>query len=369
MVAAGLVWAAVAWASTTVRVDGVKSKPVNVADLKTDVDENYKVGSEYEHIEGVSLRKVLGEAGVRWADWTRVFIDSIEVRRDEYGSFSRGLVPVFYISEEGQGDEVIFLRPKKGSHPAERERSGNHDLPMNYRAPVTITPSLDNPETGETIEFEADGPGRDDQYDFQWSASSGETGEGPTFSYTFPSSPGRVQITVEGTKSGQIEVEQTIGTPVKAPPPENTGGSGGFGGTGGLNYDYTDPSSDFDYNFPDSASPDSPRLPETPKTPDPDETPPIAEFGTSVEGELLSATAPLPPSSGDALPPEEEPPPDPEAAIEEAEEINAPGALIAAGVVVGLLGLGAGREMETVRPRRLRRPNARGLRRLSPPWK
>jgi hypothetical protein len=124
MVAAGLVWAAVAWASTTVRVDGVKSKPVNVADLKTDVDANYKVGNEYEHIEGVSLRKVLGEAGVKWADWTRVFIDSIEVRRDEYDLFSRGLVPVFYISEEGQGmRSSLYGRRKEAIPPSVSDRA------------------------------------------------------------------------------------------------------------------------------------------------------------------------------------------------------------------------------------------------------
>ena len=123
----------------------------------------------------------------------------------------------------------------------------------------------------------------------------------------------------------------------------------------------------YDYDFPDSGGSTS-DIPDTPKTPDPDETPPVEDFGTSVEGELLSATAPLPPSSGDA-PPADEAAPDPEEAIEEAEEISGPGALIAAGVVVGLLGLGAGREMETVRPRRLRRPNMSGLRRLLPPWK
>ena len=104
------------------------------------------------------------------------------------------------------------------------------------------------------------------------------------------------------------------------------------------------------------------------KTPDA-ETTPLEDAGVSVSGELLSATTPLPPSSGEAGETPEESAPDPEAAVEEAEEISAPGALIAAGVVVGLLGLGAGREMETVRPRRIRRPDLSGLRRLLPPWK
>ncbi len=160
-----------------------------------------------------------------------------------------------------------------------------------------------------------------------------------------------------------VGTSTTAAVDIEAPPPENTGG--GYTSPGGYSSGYTPPS-DYDYNFPDSGG--ATRTPRTPKTPDPDETPPVEDLGTSVEGELLSATAPLPPSSGDA-PPADEAAPDPEEAIEEAEEISGPGALIAAGVVVGLLGLGAGREMETVRPRRLRRPNVSGLRRLLPPWK
>ena len=162
-----------------------------------------------------------------------------------------------------------------------------------------------------------------------------------------------------------VGTSTTAPVDIQAPPPSNSGSSG-FGGTGGTSYPGST-SPGYDYDFPDSGGSTS-DIPDTPKTPDPDETPPLEDFGTSVEGELLSATAPLPPSSGDALPADETPP-DPEEAIEEAEEISAPGALIAAGVVVGLLGLGAGREMETVRPRRLRRPNLSGLRRLLPPWK
>jgi hypothetical protein len=365
MVAAGLVWAAVAWGSTTVQVDGAKGQEsVTVKRSNADIEGViYNLPNGRKRLTGYSLRKVLDIAGVNEDGWTRIFIGGVEVRADEV--FSGDREPVFALTDNDQN--VEFWRPKKGSKPAVRVFRNNLD--MNYRVPIDITPPVDDPETGETIKFRADAPGPESQYEFEWNASSGETGTGPTFEYTFPSSPGRVQINVEGVNNGNVEAEQTIGTPVKAAPPMNSGSSGPGYTPPSSSFDYTPPPSDFDYNFPDSASPSSPRFPETPKTPDPDEAPPLAEFGTSVEGELLSATAPLPPSSGDALPPGEEPPPDPEAAIEEAEEINAPGALIAAGVVVGLLGLGAGREMETVRPRRLRRPKLSGLRRLSPPWK
>ena len=167
-----------------------------------------------------------------------------------------------------------------------------------------------------------------------------------------------------GSDKMTVGTSTTAAVDIKAPPPENTGG--GYTSPGGYSSGYTPPSR-LRLQLPRFGR-STTETPETPKTPDPDETPPLEDLGTSVEGELLSATAPLPPSSGDA-PPADEAAPDPEEAIEEAEEISGPGALIAAGVVVGLLGLGAGREMETVRPRRLRRPNMSGLRRLLPPWK
>jgi hypothetical protein len=368
MVAAGLIWAAVAWASTNVTLRGFSEGQYDVSTIPNNVNQNYQIGGEWERIDGVSLQRVLTKLDVDPDEWTRIFVAGIEIRSDEV--FSGDRVPVFDFTGPNDAD-MRFIRPKKGDDPAQIERSDNSGLTLNYRAAIDIDPDeIKDPETGDEVTFTANIPngGPSSNYTFNWTAP-GKTATGPKFEYTLPSTAGRVQINVEATRSGNIVAEQTIGTPVKAPPPENNGGSGGFGGTGGFNYNYTSPSPDFDYNFPDSGGSTSPRFPETPKTPDPDESPPLAEFGTSVEGELLSAIAPLPPSSGDALPPDEEPPPDPEAAIEEAEEINAPGALIAAGVVVGLLGLGAGREMETVRPRRPRRPNLSGLRRLSPPWK
>ena len=369
MILAGLIWAAVAWASTTVQVDGLKgTKPVEINYENSDIKGvRYTMpDGEKQNVTGWSLQKVLDNATVR-DNWTRIFIGGIEVRKDEYESFSSEREPVFAFDNSQQN--VYFLRPKKGDHPAQTER--NNNLRMNYRVPIEITPPLDKPETGETVKFRANAPGPDSQYNFEWNASSGQTGTGTTFEYTFPSSAGRVQINVEGTKSGQVQAEATIGTPVKAPPPPPNSGSSGPSYTSpsysSPSYG-TPPSSDYDYDFPDSGS--NAEIPEsTPKVPDTEETAPLEDSGTDVEGELLSAIPPLPAESGDALPPGEELPPDPEAAIEEAQEISAPGALIAGGIVVGLLGLGAGREMENMRPRRLRRPDLSRLRRLSPPWK
>jgi hypothetical protein len=315
---------------------------------------------------------VLTKLGIESSEWTRIFIGPIEIRRDEVFSGDPPRVPVFDFT--GQNDEDMrFIRPKKGDDPAQIQRSNNQGLTLTYRAAIDIDPDvIEDPKTGDTVTFTASIPngGPLKNYGLEWTASSGETATGKKFEYTLPSTAGRVQINVEATKSGSVVAEQTIGTPVKAPPPENNGsGSSGYGSGYGSGYNYAPPSSDYnyDYNFPESNAPSD--IPDTPKTPDPDETPPLEIPGTSVEGELLSATAPLPPSSGDALPPDEELPPDPEQAIEEAEEISGPGALIAGGIVVGLLGLGAGREMETVRPRRLWRPDLSGLRRLLPPWK
>ncbi len=190
--------------------------------------------------------------------------------------------------------------------------------------------------------------------------------------------------------------EQTISTKVKEDKDDDDGsgdgsGSGDGDGTGsgsGSGYDYggtgsgynfgdgTDYSSGPNYtpnfNIPDSGG--SGRGQPDPSVPtDPNEEPEIEEeTGIPVTGELMSAVAPLSPSdSGDAATSaEDEAEPDAEEIVEEAKEVSAPGALIAGGIIVGLLGLGAGRELETVRPRRLtKRPDFSALRRLSPPWK
>lgn len=372
MIVAGLIWAAVAMASTNLNLRGFSEDSIDVNTIPNNVERNYKINGEYEAIEGVSLQKVLTKLGVESDEWTRIFIGPIEVRRDEV--FSGERVPVFDFTGPN-GTDMRFIRPAKGDDDAQVHRSNNRGLTLTYRAAIDIDPDeIEDPETGDEVVFTANIPngGPSSNYIFEWTASSGETASGKRFEYTLPDSAGRVQINVTATRSGSIVAEQTIGTPVKATPPENPGtGSGGSGGLGsglGSGYNYSPSTPDYDYDFPDTRG-SSPDLPATPKTPDTDETPSLEDLGTSVEGELLSATTPLPPSSGDAGAAPQEEAPDPEEAIEEAEQIDAPGALIAAGVVVGLLGLGAGREMENVRPRRVRRPGSSRLRRLSPPWK
>ncbi len=217
------------------------------------------------------------------------------------------------------------------------------------------------------------GNGPQNAYEFTWTPSSGSGGTGPKFKYTYPETSGEITINVTAKRGSdkQRVGAATTATNIKAPPQENNGSpsyGGGYGTDYGSGYGgYSSP--DYGSSFPDSGGTGSDYSDDT-KTPDPDEAPPLEETGTSVSGELLSATAPLPPSSGDAAGAEAEPDVAAEEAARRSEEVSAPGALIAAGVIVGLLGLGAGREMENVRPRRrLRRPNLSGLRRLSPPWK
>jgi len=361
MIAAGLVWAAVAWASTAVEITKPSGNSVDVTIKEDDydIDAQYKEGDDFVGHEGRSLKSVLKQVGIGDQAWTSITIEGITVQN---GSFRPKKPPIFILKD----NDVKFYKPQSGSDPLET-RTGSLDL--YYRVPLVIKASDNSPEAGQKVTYEASVPrgGPQGAYEFTWTPSSGTAGTGPTFKYTYPETTGEVTINVSakrGSDKMTVGTSTTAAVDIKAPPPENTGG--GFTSPGGSSFGFTPPSN-YDYNFPDSGG-STAQIPDTPKTPDPDEAPPLEELGTSVEGELLSATAPLPPSSGDALPADEAAP-DPEKAIEEAEEISGPGALIAAGVVVGLLGLGAGREMETVRPRRLRRPNVSGLRRLLPPWK
>lgn len=362
MIVAGGIWAAVALASSTVTVDGAKG-PVPV-DLETGTPDVPKQRYEGELVEGgFSLEKVLNRAGIRPAEWTRVFVGpSLEVTNDEYEDFEKKRPPVFFYN--ANQDAVIFIRPKKDGEKSVRVRADN--LRMNYRIPVEITsePDIDKAKGGDTVTFAAEVPGPNGEYSFKWNAN-GTTGTERKFEYTLPLS-GDVEVNVEGTRGGQVIAEQTIATKVKEPPSGNDGSGPGFGSTGpSYTPPYTSPTPDFSPNFPDSTpSPDTP--------PDPDEEPEIEEeTGVSVNGELLSATSPLPAPSGEEGPTaEDESEPAPEEVADEAKEVSAPGALIAGGVIVGLLGLGAGREVENKRPRRLlKRPDFSALRRLSPPWK
>ena len=363
MIVAGLIWAAVAWASTSVEITKPSGSSVDITirEEEYDVDQRYREGDEYVSRQGRSLGSVLERVGIKDREWISITVEGLTVQN---GSFRPKKPPIFFLKD---GD-VRFYKPATSSDSYET-RTGSLDL--FYRVPLEIKASDNSPKAGQTVTYEALVPegGPQNAYEFTWTPSSGSSGEGPKFEYTYPETSGEVTINVtakRGSDSETVGSSTAATTTIEAPPEEDTSGSNGFGSSYDSSYNYTPPATDYDSNFPEYDNSDS-SIPDDVKTPDPDEAPPVEDFGTSVSGELLSATAPLPPSSGDASEAPEQP--DPEAAIEEAEEINAPGALIAAGVVVGLLGLGAGREMETMRPRRIRRPDLSGLRRLLPPWK
>ncbi|MDQ3728562.1 MAG: hypothetical protein M3355_03120, partial [Actinomycetota bacterium] len=369
MVVAGCLWAAVALASTEVDILGPKgNETVDVAEIPDNVkNKTYNIDGQPQEIDGDSLQHVLNSIGIELDEWTRTFIDGGVVRNGE--KFLDDRVPVFFVNND---DDVVFLIPKKDGEEAQKFQ-GNLDFIL--RGAIDIDPDEVNATEGDTETFDAtvvDG-GPQNNYTFAWTASTGETGAGRSLELTFNTS-GRVEINVEAKRNGNVVAEQTIATPVKEAPPEGTGSSGvgtsgsSFGGDVG---GFTPPAESFDSNFPSAgSSTPTPNFPDAPEPPG-DTTVPEEELGTSVTGELLSAIAPLEPSSGkDSSGAEDTLAPETPFAEPENEEVSAPGALIATGVIVGLLGLGAGRELDNVRPRRfLRRPDLSALRRLSPPWK
>ena len=318
MIAAGLVWAAIAWAETA---DFKIQKPSGKYETVTVDDEDGSTYKTYRYEgltkEGRSLASVLKEVGIGDQAWTSITIDGLTVRK---GEFPNKKPPLFIVRGD---DDLTFYRPKTENGPDE-SRPGIAVMTM--RVPIDIDASDNSPEAGQTVTYTASvRGGGEGNYEFTWTPSSGTGGTGPTFKYTYPETTGEVTINVSakrGSDNMTVGTSTTAAVDIKAPPPENSGSSG-YPPSGSYSPGYTSPSSGFDYNFPDSGGSTS-EIPDTPKTPDPDETPPLEELGTSVEGELLSATAPLPPSSGDALPADEAAP-DPEEAIEEAEEISGPG--------------------------------------------
>jgi hypothetical protein len=376
MIATGAIWAAVAWASTTLEVKTSRgtTKTIDITDLRQDVkDTSYRRGDGYVTIDGWSAKQVMQRLGYSEGEWTSLTVEELTVTN---GEFRDKKPAVFFVSENDE-EELNFLRPKSAEGPAEVvDADGASNLNITYRVPLIIDPADPDPDAGETVTFTASVPqgGAQNAYTFRWNAGSAGSGEGRRFRVTYPESDGKVDVTVRAFR-GDTEVgASTVSSDIEYSEPEpGTGTTGtGFGTGPSFGTDsYTPPSSDFDTNFPDvgDSSSDFPDAPKAPKT----DITPTEEAGTPVTGELLSATGALPPSSGDAAEPlpaaGEDAPADPTEVSEEAKEVSAPGALIASGIIVGLLGLGAGREMENVRPRRLRRPDLSGLRRLSPPWK
>jgi len=381
MVVAGGIWAAVAMADTRVEITKPSGSSQEINVDEDDYDKKnvrYKEGDEYNVRSGLSLETVLKRVGIGDRAWTTVEVGGLIVQN---GSYRSKKPPIFFVRD----DDVYFYRPQTATGSYQTRDSSGGDLDMSYEVPLVLDSSDDTPKAGQAVTYEVSVPGGGPQsaYEFTWSPSSGTGGTGSKFKYKYPETSGEVTINVtakRGSDNQKVGVATTAST-IKAPPEDNSGDTGGIG-TGGSGYDsgynydsgYTPPS-DFggDYSDPGSSNPE-PNFPETPEETPEDTTLPEATSGTSVSGELLAAVAPLEPSSGgDAAagsPEEEATTPEDEVIFEENEEVTAPGALIAAGVVIGIIGLGAGREIEDVRPRRfLRRPNFSGLRRLLPPWK
>ena len=380
MIAAGAIWAAVALAGgAEIEITKPSGASKSFTITEADYDKRnvkYQEGDEYTPRSGVSLGALLRRVGVGDRAWTSIKVEGLTVQN---GSFRPKKPPIFFVRD----DELVFYRPEAADDAYETRVSSSLD--MDYRVPLVVDESDESPKAGQTVTYEASiaGGGPQSAYDFTWTPSTGTGGSGATFEYTYPESGGEVTINVVAKRSSDNETvgTATLGETVKAPPPSDTGdtggsgfGSSGFGsgfGSGGFGTTPDFSSPDFsDPNFPD-VSPTSPRTP-TPEEPKPDDTPVPEVTGTSITGELLSDVGPLPPSSGA---PEgsssTKPEPDEEAeTAEEAKDVSAPGALIAGGIIVGLLGLGAGREFEgSGRGLRLKRPDLNALRRLSPPWK
>jgi len=386
MIAAGGIWAAVAWASTSIEIEGPRgtSKTINVEDLNTDVEnKNYRVGDDFQTITGYSVKQILQALGISDSEWLTITIEDITVRN---GQFRDRKPAVFYVSENDD-DKLVFLRPKSAAGPAVTDSAdGGANFDISYRVPLQIDPAEVDPDAGETIEFTATVPGGGAQnaYTFEWDAGTAGSGTGRIFEVTYPNTDGQVKVSVRASRAGTDVGVVTVGAKIDAP--ENTGGSGSgsFGsgsfGSGGFDSGYTPPS-DFGGDFGGSdfggSNPD-PNFPDPPDDTPEDSAIPEETSGVSVSGELLSQISALEDGNGeeglageeDAAEEDAAEPPRDEATFEKNEEVTAPGVLIAAGVVVGLIGLGAGREIEDVRPRRfLRRPDLSGLRRLLPPWK
>ena len=364
MIVAGGVWAAIAMAATTkIEISTpTGTKSADIATAKEDVHQRYKVNGSRFRVDGASLQQVLSSEKIGSNEWTRIIFDGGSVTNGE--KFVDKRQPVFDLDENGN---VYFIIPKREGEEAQIFRKG---LDFNLRGAIDIDPDEIEPEQGEKESFKAtviDG-GPQKNYDFSWSASTGAAGSDRNFEITFDTS-GDVEISVSAKRAGEVVAEGSIATKVMEAPDDSDGSGSGSGfdsGGSGFSTPYSPPS--YSPNFPESGGSGSSDSP-----PAPDSEPTLDETGVSVTGELLSAVAPLSPSSGaEGSEAEDEiaAQPEPEAIADEAKEVSAPGALIAGGIIIGLLGLGAGRELESVRPRRLlRRPDFSGLRRLSPPWK
>ncbi len=375
LIVVGVIWAAIAVASTTVQITkpSGKSETVTINSNKYETH-RYAEGGGYRNRTGEPLSQVLKEIGVTDDDWFSITINGLTVGNGAFKPNKRP--PIFFV--KGQ-DEIVFYKPKDAEGPYEtRSAKGGSNLLMSFQALLEVEASDDTPKAGQTVTYETtvrDG-GPQNGYEFSWSATGGSptSGSGSTFKYTYPESGGSVDITVTAKRASDGETVGTGGITsdkLDPKPQESASGTGGtstgtYGsglGTGGYTYpDTTYPSTE--PNFPDIPS-DTPDV----KTPEVPET----ATGQSVKGELLSLDTPVPSTPGQPAPEASPATPEPDmaAADDKPAEITGPGAVIGAGVIFTLLGLGAGREFETFSPKQMmRRPDFNRLRRIAfPRWK
>lgn len=355
-----LLIAAVAYAATTVQITkpNGKTTPVDIADQDKQDYEVEDVGT----VQGVSLVDVLKSKNVARKDWTSVTVavgdeSPLTVAKSDYDEYPGDQVPVFY-DENGQ---VTFAVPETDDDDADRLTSTLVD-DMEARAfglaEIKVSPASAKIDPGEKVSFtsklKGDIAGDPDDVKYSWSAQGGSTGKGPDARLSFPEKTGRYSVSVTGTNDGQVvaagAATVTVGDPDE-PPEEGDGGGGtgapaggGFGGGGGIPGSSFPPSSfgpgstlpdDFGgQGIPDNAFPGG-------ELPDDfgrgDELP--AAPGVQINGELMSAAAAVAPET-----PQEASPSASEGVVVEENHFTLPGAVLAAGIVIGLMGLGASRE-------------------------
>ncbi len=118
MIAAGLVWAAIAWASTAVEITKPSGASVDITIREDDYDVNnvqYKEGDDYVAHSGRSLKSVLKQIGIGDRAWTSIDIEGITVQN---GSFRPKKPPLFILKD----NDVKFYKPQSGS-----DRGGSPD--------------------------------------------------------------------------------------------------------------------------------------------------------------------------------------------------------------------------------------------------
>jgi hypothetical protein len=375
------VWVAVAIAATRVTVyspDGDR-KQVNVADADEDVtDETYMVKSREVQVTGPSLRSLLRRAGVGYGSWRSVEIGSATMTQREYEKYGSQTPPAFNVDDGG-----TFVIPNRGNQPG-REIGGRLTVEaFAVERGVVVNPGSPTVKAGASVTFTPEPFGDiSGTLRYVWTLEGQDRKTSRQATYRFPK---RGTYDVDVTVTGQ-DSRATGGAVVTVDPKKSdeTGdddedegdddsATGGPTDSGGVGSPYTPPATDSDYPTPDSDFPTTPDTPAPTAPTAPDLEPGAPGFsGVSVAGDLMSATAPAP-GAGDDEEPFELPAVGAGTPQFEDPEFTVSGAALLVGSVLGLVGIGAGREFERLDPRRwlkrrrwMKRPKLSALRRLLP---